>query len=82
MVSNKLARAVKTWTRACDKRLDRLISYMHFTSEFKQHCHVGMPDNNADWDCFRTLTLSEILKTQNRLREEFCACLAVTHMFP
>ena len=38
---NKLARAVKTWTRACDKRLALLISYMHFTSEFQQCCHVG-----------------------------------------
>ena len=28
-----------------------------------------IPDNNAVWDCFKTLTLSEILKTQNRPRE-------------
>ena len=38
---NKLARAVTKWTRACDKRLARLISYSHHTSEFKQYCHVG-----------------------------------------
>ena len=38
---NNLARAFKKWTRACDKRLARLISYMHFTSEFQQCCHVG-----------------------------------------
>ena len=38
---NKLARAVTKWTRACDKRLARLISYIHHTCEFKQHCHVG-----------------------------------------
>ena len=37
---NKLARAVTKWTRACDKRLARLISYIHHTSEFKQCCHV------------------------------------------
>ena len=29
------------WTRACDRRLARLISYIHHTSEFKQYCHVG-----------------------------------------
>ena len=29
------------WTRACDKRLGCLISYIHFTSEYKQYCHVG-----------------------------------------
>ena len=27
--------------------------------------------NNADWDCFRTLTLREILKIQNRLQGNF-----------
>ena len=38
---NKLARAVTKWTRSCDKRLARLISYIHCTSDFKQYCHVG-----------------------------------------
>ena len=38
---NKLARAVTQWTKACDKRLARLISYIHHTSEFRQCCHVG-----------------------------------------
>ena len=38
---NKLARAITKWTRACDKRLARLISYIQFTSEFKQYCLVG-----------------------------------------
>ena len=39
---NKLARAITKWTRACDKRLARLISYIHHTSEFKQYCNVGL----------------------------------------
>ena len=38
---NKLAGAVTKWTRACDKRLARLISYLHHTSEYWQYCHVG-----------------------------------------
>ena len=38
---NKLARAVTKWTKACDKRLARLISYIHHTCEYKQYCHVG-----------------------------------------
>ena len=29
--------------------------------------------NNADWDCFKTLTSQEILKIQNPLLEEHCA---------
>ena len=38
---NKLARAVTKWTKACDKRLARLISYTHHTSEYRQCCYVG-----------------------------------------
>ena len=37
---NKLAPVTK-WTRACDKRLSRLISYIHHTSEYWQYCYVG-----------------------------------------
>ena len=38
---NKLARAVTKWTKACDKCLARLISYIHHTSEYRQSCYVG-----------------------------------------
>ena len=38
---NKLARSITTWTKACHKRLNRLISYIHHTCEYRQHCHVG-----------------------------------------
>ena len=29
------------WTKACDKRLNRLISYIHHTCENKRYCYVG-----------------------------------------
>ena len=38
---NKLARSITNWTKACDKRLNRLISYTHHTCEYKQYCYVG-----------------------------------------
>ena len=38
---NKLARSITKWTKACDKRLSRLISYIHHTCDYKQHCYVG-----------------------------------------
>ena len=38
---NKLARSITKWTKACDNRLNRLISNIHHTSEYKQYCHVG-----------------------------------------
>ena len=44
---NKLARAVTKWTRACDKRLARLISCIHCTHGNMQCCHVG---NTLFWE--------------------------------
>ena len=38
---NALAREVTKWTVACDKRLHRLISWMHFTKDWVQQCWVG-----------------------------------------
>ena len=38
---NNFARSMTKWTKACDKRLSRLISYIHHTCDYKQHCHVG-----------------------------------------
>ena len=38
---NKLARSITKWTKACDKRLNRLILHIHHTCEYKQYCHVG-----------------------------------------
>ena len=34
-------RSVTRWTQACDRRLARLISYIHHTNDFRQYCHVG-----------------------------------------
>ena len=38
---NKLARSTTKRTKACDKRLNRLTSYIHHTCEYKQYCDVG-----------------------------------------
>ena len=77
---NKLARSITKWTKACDKRLNRLISYNHHTCEYKQYCHVEILLSNADWDCFRTLTSREILKIQNPLLEG-TLCIFGSHTF-
>ena len=44
---NKLARSITKWTKAFDKRLNRLISFFHHTCEYKQYCHV----NNTAKQC-------------------------------
>ena len=38
---NKLARAVTKWTKACDKRLARLVSYIYHKCEYRQYFFVG-----------------------------------------
>ena len=38
---NKLARAVTKWTQGYDRRLARLVSYIHDTSDYRQYCHVN-----------------------------------------
>ena len=38
---NKIARSITKWIKTCDNRLNRLISYIHYTGEYKQYCHVG-----------------------------------------
>ena len=60
--------------KPCDKRLNRLIFYIHHTCEYKQY-------NNTGSDCFKTPILQEILRTQNLLRVEHCAFLEAIHLF-
>ena len=79
---NKLARSITKWTKACDKRLNRLISCIHHTCEYKHYCHGGVIlPNYADWDCFKTPILQEILRIQNPLLEEHCAYSEVINLF-
>ena len=36
----KFARSITKWTKTCDKRLNRLISYFHHICEYRRYCHV------------------------------------------
>ena len=77
---NKFARAVTRWTSACDKRLARLISQFHNTSEFKQYSLMWkIPPNSAGWGCFKVQISQEISKTQS-LSGGFC-CIFGNHTF-
>ena len=43
---NSLAREVTRWNVACDKRLHRLMAYMHHTTNWVQTCWIGdSPEN-------------------------------------
>ena len=78
---NKLARSITKWTKACDKRLNRLISYFYHTCEYKHFVTWGILPNDADWDCFKTLTSRESFKIQNLRQMEHYVFSEVIHLF-
>ena len=75
---NKLARAVTKWIRACDKRLARLISYIHHTSDFQQYCHVGNTAQQCRVGLFQDSDFAGDLEDSKSTQGESCVCLEVT----
>ena len=71
---NKLARSIKKRTKAWDKRLNRLISKIHHTSEYKQYCHVGDTAKQCRLGLFQDSDLNPLL-------EEHCAFVEVILLF-
>ena len=67
----KLARAVTKWTRACDRRLARLMAYIYHTNDHRQCCHVS-----------KTQVLLGTSKTRNQPRGESYVSSEVEHSFP
>ena len=78
---NKLARAVTKWTRACDKRLARLISYIHHTCDYKQCCHVGCTAKQCRLGLFQDSDFAGDLEDSKSTSGEFCAHLDVIRLF-
>ena len=59
---NKLARLITKWTKACDKRQNRLISYIHHTCEYRQYCHVGNTAKQCRLGLFQDSDFAEDLE--------------------
>ena len=79
---NKLARSITKWTKAFDKRLIRLISYIHHTCAYKQYCYVGNTAKQCRLGLFSRLRFcrrSWGLKIH--FLEEHCVFLEVIHLF-
>ena len=73
MVSEQVARSITKWTKACDKRLSRLISSFITHVITNNIVMWETLQNNADWDCFKTPILPEISRIQNLHLVEHCA---------
>ena len=70
---NKISRSVTKWTRACDRRLARLVCYFYHANDYRQCCRVGKHGSAfVDWVCSKTQILLETLKTLNQFRVNFC----------
>ena len=78
---NKLARANTKWTRAWDKRLARLISYIHRTCEFKQCCHVGNTAQKRRLGLFQDSDLLEIDLEDSKSTLNELLCIFGSHTF-
>ena len=78
---NELARSIPKWTKACDKRLNRLISYIHHTYEDKQYCYVGNTARQCRLGLFQDSDFAGDLEDSNQLRVEYCAFLEVIHLY-
>ena len=77
---NKLARAVRKWTKACDKRLARLISHIHHTSEYRQYCYVGNTAQQCRLGLFQDSDFAGDLEDSNQHQERSCAFSEVTRL--
>ena len=79
MVSNKLARSITKWTKACDKRLNRLISYIHHICGYR-HCYVGNTAKQCRLGLFQDSDFVGDLRTQ-KSASGGTLCSEIIHLF-
>ena len=77
---NKLARVVTKWTRSCDRRLTRLISYIHHTCEFRQYCGVRNTAQRCRLGLFQDSDFAGDLEDSNHHQVDSCAFSEVKHL--
>ena len=77
LLGNRLVRSVTKWSRACDLRSARLISYTHHTTNYKQYCHVG---NQAKLGLFQDADFAGNL-TDSKSTSGGVLCMFGSHTF-
>ena len=79
---NKLDRSISKWTKACEKRLSRLISYIHHTCDYKQYCHVGNTAKQCRLGLFQDSGFARVLEDSKiHIRWNNCAFWEVIRLF-
>ena len=79
---NKFARSVTNWTGACDRRLAKLISYIHHTSDHRQYCHVGNTAQHCRLGSFQDSDFASDRKDSKSTSGESDVPSEVEHSFP
>ena len=77
--TNLLVRLTK-WTKACDKRLARLISYIHHTCECRQYCYVGNTAQQCRLGLLQDSDFAGDVEDSKSTSGEFCAFSEVTRL--
>ena len=77
---NKLARSITKLTKACDKRLNRLISKIYHTCEYKQYCHVGNTAKQCRLGLFQDSDFAGDLE-DSKSTSEGKLCILGSHTF-
>ena len=77
---NKFARSITKWTKACDKRLNRLISYIHHTCEYRQYCHVANTAKQCRLGLFQDSDFAEDLE-DSKSTSGGTLCIFGSHTF-
>ena len=78
---NNLARSVTKWTGACDRRLARLIAYIHRTSDYRQYCHVGITAQHCRSGLFQDSDIAGDLEHSKSNSRESYVSSVVEHSF-
>ena len=81
MVSNKLALPITKWTRACDKRLNRLLSKIQHNCEYRQYCHVGNTAKQCRLGLFQDSDFAADLEDQFKSTSGGTLCVFGSHTF-
>ena len=79
---NKLARAITKWTQTCDRRLAKLISYIHHTMHSDSIVMWATLLSTVGWVHLKTQTLLATLRTQRLLLGESHENWEAEHLSP
>ena len=79
---NCLARAVTKWNKACDKRLYRLTSCIHFTFCERQFFLSETLHQSEEWVLFKFLSSQETMQIPNHFQAECYVSLGAVRLCP